>query len=291
VSDAFLIRFVALSGLRLRDPASVDIQLQKYDRDDLRVGITDIELRGRDLHLIVEAKRGWGLPSKVQLRKYLPILQRSTATRKRFVVLTRWGSESKAVVAQALGTEVGGFAIRVIGVGDIYRAARSALREERSHAPRLFLRDLLDYLEGGGYVTTRDNRVYVVPLSKKMSEIGTPFHRIPYERHVYWYGLRSGPKIPPTYVGFRFDGRLQSIHYVEKSQPFTRIRELYPKATFDWGPGVLLKLGPPFQPASEVRSGKLRDRRVWADVDLLFTCATVEQADQLTRERGRLAAD
>ena len=33
-------------------------------------GFTDIELRSSDAHVIVEAKRGWGLPSLGQLRRY-----------------------------------------------------------------------------------------------------------------------------------------------------------------------------------------------------------------------------
>jgi hypothetical protein len=53
----------------------------------------------------------------------------------------------------------------------------------------------------------------------------------------------------------------------------------------DWGPGVRLTLGPAIRPEG-VRSGKLRDRRVWADIDLLFTSA-VDEAARLTRERDQ----
>jgi hypothetical protein len=68
------------------------------------------------------------------------------------------------------------------------------LRSVRS-APRLFLLDLLAYLEGGGYVAShRDSSVLIVPLNKDVSEIGTRYHEIPYQREVYWYGLKSGQK-------------------------------------------------------------------------------------------------
>ena len=63
--------------------------------------------------------------------------------------------------------------------------------------------------------------------------------------------------------------------------------EVFPETTWDWGPGVLLTLGPAIRPAGVVRSGKLRDRRVSADIDLLLTSATVEEAERLTRERDQ----
>ena len=286
-STAFLRRFVALAdGLSLDDASGVDLRLQNYDRDDMRVGITDIEVRSPKIHLIVEAKRGWGLPTPDQLKKYAPILRRSTAelNKRRFVVLTRWGSESSTIVERELGKEVGGFPISTIGVAEVIKAARRALAEERAQRPRLFLRELLTYLEGGGYVANhRDSRVLVVPLGKGVSEVGNHhYHEVPYKLGVYWYGLKGGQKLPPNYVAFRFDGRLQSIHHVDASQPFGRFLDVFPKATKDWGPGVLLTLGKAIRPPS-VRSGRLRDRRVWADIDLLLTSATVEEAAQLTR--------
>ena len=73
-------------------------------------------------------------------------------------------------------------------------------------------------------------------------------------------------------------------------KPFARFREVFPDATEDWGPGVLLKLGPPIR-ADGTRSGKLRDRRAWADIDLLFTSATVEEAAKLTKLRDARAAE
>jgi hypothetical protein len=291
-STAFLRHFVMLAGgVELDDFVEVELRLQSYDRDDVRIGITDIEVRSPKVHLIVEAKRGWGLPSRQQLARYAPILRRSRADpdKKRFVVLTRWGSESAAIIEQQIGRDVARFPISTIGVADVMRAGRLALAQERSQRPRLFLRDLLAYLEGGGYVANhRDSRVMVVALGKSMSEIGIHHHEIPYKRGVYWYGLKSG--LPPNYVAFRFDGRLQSIHHVERSQVFTRISDVFPEAKTDWGSGVLLHLGPAIHPPNTVRSGKLRDRRVSADIDLLLTSATVEEAERLTRERDLRAA-
>src|SRR3954468_19134053 len=35
-------------------------------------GLTDVEVRTDELHLIVEAKRGWNLPTSAQLEQYAP---------------------------------------------------------------------------------------------------------------------------------------------------------------------------------------------------------------------------
>src|SRR5438105_2523003 len=44
------------------------IALQEFQKDS---GITDLEIRAEGLHLIIEAKRGWALPSQQQLKKYV----------------------------------------------------------------------------------------------------------------------------------------------------------------------------------------------------------------------------
>ena len=64
------------------------------------------------------------------------------------------------------------------------------------------------------------NSVHVVSLRRQVWE-GWPADLSPVdevERHrIYHYPTRGGnyPKIVPTYMGFRYDSRLQSIHHVE----------------------------------------------------------------------------
>jgi hypothetical protein len=67
-SGAILRRFVerVAPGADLEPP--IMVELQEHDRAD--GGFTDIELRSADLHVIVEAKRGWDPPSDAQLRRY-----------------------------------------------------------------------------------------------------------------------------------------------------------------------------------------------------------------------------
>ncbi len=294
-SPEFFRLFVAACGGRPLDPAKVLIRLQRYERGDALVGITDIEIVSTEAHLLVEAKRGWAPPTRDQLEKYLPRLKRSVAADRRFVVLTRHGASARALVKHAVGSSIGGFPIVPVGLTEVAAMARKALRVERSQRSRIFVRELLDYLEGAGYVQShRDSRVHVVALGSGISELGIPFNRVPYERGVYWYGDgRPWPKEPPVYFGFRFGGRLQSIHHVDQAQQFGAFRDLFPESANDWGPGTLVTLGPPIRPDHPVRTGRGIPQSMHAqvDIDLLLTCDAIDEAFRKTKERDRIARE
>jgi hypothetical protein len=162
----------------------------------------------------------------------------------------------------------------------------------------VFLSELLEYLEGAGYVQShRDSRVLVVSLASRVApEIGIPYDRIPEERGFYWYGTEPPwPKEPPKYFGFRYGGRLQSIHHVDDTRPFGTFREVFTdtKKAHDWGPGVLAQLGPAIRPDHLVKTGKGLPfgRHAQVDIDLLLTCNSIAEAWAKTKERDRLARE
>jgi len=297
-SPEFFRLFLAACGSRSTLHESVLVRLQRHEREEELAGITDIEIVSTDVHVVVEAKRGWELPAKAQLRKYVPRLRRSKTGDRRFVVLTRRsGSSARVMVEEALGRSLGGFPVVPVGLTDVTRITRQALRVERGARPRTFLRELLEYLEGAGYVQShRDSRVLVVSLASGMSEIGIPHDQIPYERGFYWYGAHSPwPKEPPKYFGFRFHGRLQSIHHVDDTQPFGAFHEVVPgaKKKYDWGPGVLARLGPAIRPDHVVKTGTGLPfgRHAEVDIDLLLTCNSIQEALAKTKKRDRLARE
>jgi hypothetical protein len=161
----FLSRFAAVVGVAFGPAEDVDIRLQTYGRDDQRVGITDIQLRSPRAHVIVETKRGWSVPTRAQLRRYAPILRRSPAPERRFVVLTRWGSDARAVVAAQLGEDVEGFPIVTLGVVDVLQAARAAHHEEGGRRPRRASRGLADVR--GGRRSCNGRRCALCPPRRK----------------------------------------------------------------------------------------------------------------------------
>ncbi len=100
---------------------------------------------------------------------------------------------------------------------------------------------------------------------------------------MYHYpSIGSYPKVVPNYMGFRYDGRLQSVHHVDDYAIVDTLHGHVPGAPDAmWEvPHFLLRLGPPIRPDHEVRTGKgiVRSARVTVDIDLLLTSSTITEA-------------
>lgn len=70
-------------------------------------------------------------------------------------------------------------------------------------------------------------------------------------------GGRGYPSVPQSYFGFRLDGRLLSVHFVEKWEIVSNLVAVdarWPPTTI---PHFVYTLGPPMCPAVEVRSGDI----------------------------------
>lgn len=289
-SDAILREFVerVAPGAELEPP--VVVELQEHDRAD--GGFTDIELLSADLHVIVEAKRGWDPPSDAQVRRYVARLTRAGRPAQRVVILTQNGAET--VVRHQVGPwqPAPPASIEVLGWSDVVGLIRAASRGG-PHAERRLAIELATYLRGVADMRNTDsNSVYVVSIST------TPFPGWPItpieiiERHGRYFFPGTGknwPKTPPNYVAFRYYGRLQSIHHVDDYTIAQDMRPFFPGApdTSNWDPSFLLTLGPAIRPDHEVRTGKgiVRSARVWVDIDLLLTSTTITEAAELTRRR------
>jgi hypothetical protein len=143
----------------------------------------------------------------------------------------------------------------VLGWSDLVAMAMAAAHEgplrERPVAaePSIYLRGVADMRD------TNSNEVHVVALTRRVWE-GWPADLSPVdvvEKHrIYHYPTVGGnyPRIVPNYVGFRYDGRLQSIHhvddYVVSDTPFDHVPGA-PNITWD-APAFFLQLGPPIRP-------------------------------------------
>lgn len=140
---------------------------------------------------------------------------------------------------------------------------------------------------------TNSNEVHVVALTRKVWD-GWPADLSPVdevEKHRLYHYPTVGNyrKVVPNYMGFRYDGRLQSIHHVDSYEiidsPYGHVPGA-PDLTWD-APSNLLHLGPPIRPDHRVPTGK----GIWpsapmvVDIDLLLTCATITEAREATKAR------
>jgi hypothetical protein len=267
------------------DQINIDrIELQSNKRNQ---GITDIELLGSELHVIIEAKRGWNLPTIRQLELYTPRFERQP---KKFSAVVTMSECSSEYAQLNLPISVDGFPVIHIPWKEI---AELSCIPRGTHAEKRLLGQLRTYLSRVVKMQNQEsNQVYVVSLSSgKPDWLPCTWVDIVQKHHSYFHpvGGNGWPKEPPNYIGFRYNGKLQSIHHIEKWKIFTDLAKSIDGlglASIQWPPHFVYTLGPAIVPPKVVKSGKVyRNGRVWASLDLLLTCDTVSEARDITQKR------
>ncbi|WP_157038963.1 hypothetical protein [Caulobacter segnis] len=256
------------------------------------LGITDVEIRapGR-VAWIFEAKAGFNLPSEAQLMLYAARLAAKDPQAERKLVVLARADRRELILRARAPRSVAGVPVQVFSWGEVIACAREALSKEGAEGRRL-LRDLIEYLgKILGMQIASSNEVYVVALNRETFGGGqTTFLDVVEKYGRYFHPVGDGwPLNPPNYLGFRYDGRLQSVHHVDGYEVITTFTDHFPGITEgEIRPHFLYTLGPPIRPSSDVRAGPsvLRAARVRAHIDLLLTCATITDAVKLSKERA-----
>lgn len=261
-------------------------------------GFTDIEIITDHVHIIVEAKRGWSLPDDIggQLARYAPRF--SVNSRQSLLVVMSEGADYYAT--PKLPERIGAIPVKYLSWRNVASIASESQRTSK-HAGKHLLQELVQYLNG--IMTSQNqtsNQVYVVALAGgKPDWSALSWQDIATHRHRYFHpvGGSGWPKTPPNYLGFRYNGKLQSIHHVDSyivvadSEAMAAAFPEMPSAT--WGAQdlftkthFLYTLGPAILTNHEVRTGNIYPSgRVWAALDLLLTSQTIFEARNLTRQR------
>jgi hypothetical protein len=287
----FLRSFLA-NTINWKDEVSEAIvRLQTYEKNDDSIGITDMEVESPGkFFVIIEAKKGWELPTTDQLSKYAqrPSFVSSTAPIKKLIVCSECSRDYANI---HLRRYVSGVNVSHLSWNEIAGLAQSSLSDS-SHTEKQLLRELITYLGGLRMQNIDSNRVYVVSLGQGKPKGWTITWIDIVEKYSMYFhpvgGKGGWPKEPPNYVAFRYDGKLQSIHHIEDYEVVTNMHTRIPGAADEeWPPHFLYKLGPAFKPAHEVRTGSRikKAARVWCMLDTLFTCETISDALTLTQKR------
>ena len=275
---------MAMQNKQNCDLDGVVIVLQEFRQ---KSGITDIEIRCDNLHVIIEAKRGWNPPSVHQLKKYVPRFRETKAVAPVIVSM----SECSEHYARIYGVnEVEGIPVRHISWKDVNTLSYI---KGGTHAEKRLMQELRNYLATIVNMQQQEsNWVYVVSLSHSEWATDLTYIQTVEKRRRYFhpYGGAGGwPKEPPNYIGFRYYGALQSIHHIESWEVIKNFHPHFHESP-DWqetNPYFLYKLGPPIRPSREVKSGKIvRSLRVWAMLDLLLTSDTISDARDASDKRS-----
>lgn len=273
-------------------PEAIKIKLQTHEKDK---GFTDFEIfQENEFHIIIEAKRGWTFPTRQQLDKYATrqTFKNSTAKDKRIIVF----NESTPAFTQTNFdlTNIRSIPVEVISWQDIQRLVTTSKKIGRNTENRL-LKELNTYLDKISTMQKVDsNWVYIVSLGNdKPNGWDISWQDIVNKHNKYFHpvgGKGGWPHEPPNYIAFRYDGKLQSIHHIDKYQVFTDSTKYFPTSPEgQWPEHYLYYLGPAIKPAHEVKSGQkiIRAMRVWAMLDLLLTCKTIQEARDKSDEREK----
>ena len=257
------------------------VVLQEFRKSD---GITDIEIRDPNLHVIAEAKRGWELPTDAQLKKYVSRFKATNAKERLIVTMSECSIE---YARHYLPASVDGIEVRHIGWKEV---AQLSHVQNASHAERRLMQELRDYLATIVNMQPQEsNWVYIVSLSQTEWATGLTFIDVVEKRHRYFhpYGTSGWPKEPPNYLGFRYQGRLQSIHHVEHAEVIRNFHPHFPEfPNKEVVPNFLYRLGPPIRPTHEVKTGRIyASGRKWAMLDLLLTSRSIADASAKSYRR------
>ena len=285
-----LLRLV--TGIKVAGVGEATVRLQT--RAAAEHGRTDVEIHvGAEAFVVIEAKRGPWLPSEAQLRRYVPILDREEAMTKRLVAVTNATDDLAAAI---LPKTVLGVPLVHVSWRAMKNVAHRARADESSHRNKRLLDEFTTYLGGIlGMESIRSNMVLVVVLNNE-DAWGVRFKEVVLRQRRYFDPVaRHQRHGPPNYLGFRYDGRLQSIHHVERTEMFTNPKSMFPRArAVTVEPHYLFHLGPAIVPTREVKNGAkvMQAFRRRCMIDTLLTCATITDAVIETRRRlGSEAAD
>lgn len=256
------------------DAAGARVRMEVRDAS----GRTDLEVECAAGLLVIEAKRGWLLPSSEQLEAYAPRVLRSAGG-----ALVTLSSASPEWAAARLPPAAGGVPVRHLPwpeVLGLLGPARAAARGRE----RLWLDELSTYLEGALRMRdVADGWTYCVSIStRRLSSAPGPTFRDWVDQGVYFhpYGKRW-PRRPPNFLAFRWGNRVQRVHRVVQAEVVPSLAAALPgvPATPDTTrPHALYRLGPAL-PGTPVPSGRsYRAARCWVLLDQLLTSESLAAA-------------
>lgn len=273
----FLNNFVSKIVGRQLKPYDGHIVLQKSGSDR---GYTDLEIHyGKELHCIVEAKQGWGLPTLAQLRRYKPRLDQGQL-KARTKLMVSVSAASDEIARLRLPIDIEGVPLVHLSWGLIRALVKKSLSQSRGLEERLWLKELATHLEKYSAMDTlRDNMVYVVSLgSKSMRDDGTHTWIDVVEKDgMYFHQVGNHwPQQPPNYIAFRYRGRLQSVHRIEGHEIWANVAEKNPLWCDTTEDHFVYKLGHAMRPPRDLKAGGTGDSvkqsaRVWCAIDTLLT--------------------
>ncbi|KAA1375980.1 hypothetical protein [Aeromicrobium fastidiosum] len=257
-------------------------------------GRTDLEIANEHATVVVEAKKGWLVPGEAQLSKYVPRLKDSPHP-----LLVSLSDSSAEWAATQLGASIGGIPVRHIP-WDAVRTDLRAISKSARGIERHWVTELINYLAGATAMRDPSEQwVYCVVASKgTMGGPRTFRDYVTTERSYFHpFGGRNGwPKRPPTFLAFRWEGRVRQINRVLDSKVVDRLQDEWPDiptgAHADTeSPHIIYRLGQDIPIGEIPTKGVYANARVWALLDQILTQPGLAEAVRSSKNLVRAPTD
>jgi hypothetical protein len=268
------------------DGARIDLEVADVQ------GRTDLEIANDHATVIIEAKKGWLVPGETQLAKYVPRMSGAPHP-----VLVSLSDSSARWAATQLGVSVQGIPVRHLPWDGIRNDLRSARRLTRT-VERHWLDELTTYLAGATAVRDpAEQWVYCVVVSNDAQ--GGPRTFRDYvtteRRYFHPFGGRNGwPKRPPTFLAFRWEGRLRQVNRAVESKVVATLQEEWPDipaGADNHTPHIVYTLGPDIPIGDIPTKGVYANARVWALLDQILTKPSLADAVKASKTLVKPPAD
>ena len=283
-----VLRNVGIKNLRKHRIQSARIFYQRHAKNRTE-GITDIEIEIPGmLHVIIEAKIKAGAPTLRQCQKYL----------KRF----NPGVPQKRLAPLVDASDVGIIdeyrfrdtsfenLLEPLLWASIYDEAQRILRRSRNDVEKYLLSEFCSFVEGEYYMKSFEEEVWVVPLSTApLWQEGLSRYHIPLRHQIYFHPAKRTRR-KAIYFAPRAFGRVAHVQRILKIEYNKEPKQYIPELSrFSWSsqPYTIFHLGEPVKLPKPVRSGKIWDRLVYCDFDLLVNAQTIDEAHKQTMARRK----
>ena len=200
----------------------------------------------------------------------------------------------RSYAARRLPAQLEGICIHHLSWRDLQALASKARALATGSQEKLWLRQLIQHLqEFVSMERQTDNRVFVVALAHEpmVADQTHTWIDVVEKDHCYFHPVGNNwPVQPPNYIGFRYGGRLQSVHHIDSFEIVQNLATHNPLWLETDSDHFVYRLGPALRPAREIRTGNIfRNGRVWCTIDTLLSGAFATIADARDETDRRLA--
>lgn len=257
--------------------AQGDLSMDLEERD--AAGRTDLELKLGSSLFIIEAKRGWLLPSTAQLSKYASRIMAAPGGG----ALVTLSQASHALAAQNLPSRIGAVPVVHLPWLDVLAVVNKVRANCRGHE-RLWLDEFNTYMKEVTSVRrVEDSWTYCVVLNDVKPGGTATFKEIVTEQLCYFhpYGAGGWPNEAPNFMAFRWAGAVQRIHRVVEHEVVPQLSDRWPELTNEAAnrPHAVYRLGPRLPPYEPIPNGaSYRASRLWVLLDQLQSAPTLAGA-------------